>query len=305
MRPCAELSERISVVVLTHNRPDELDRCLRHLRALPEQVPLIVVDNASQDDAARRFGPEFPRVQWVRSGHNAGAAGRNLGVAAVRTPYVAFCDDDTWWAPGALTLAARCLDEHPGVGALSAEVRVGPQRRLDPTCEAMAASPLPRHGLPGPALIGFMAGAAVVRTAAYRAVGGYEPRFFLGGEEALIGLDLLEAGWKIVYAGGVITHHHPSPRQRNTRGRHIALGRNRLWLGWLRLPWRTAWVDARHTLLQAARHHVLTPVLLQALAGLPWALARRQVVSPEVHAAYCAVHLPGREPPPRPPQRGR
>ena len=47
----------------------------------------------------------------------------------------------------------------------------------------MAASPLDARGLPGPALIGFMAGAVVMRTAAYREVGGYEPRLFHTADE--------------------------------------------------------------------------------------------------------------------------
>lgn len=287
----SSLASRISVVVLTHNRADELTRCLRHLRALPEQVPIIVVDNASRDGTADHLRRDFPGVRLLRSEHNLGAAARNVGVAAVQTPYVAFCDDDTWWAPGALTLAVRCLDLHPGVGALSAQVRVGQQRRRDPTCDAMAASPLPRWGLPGPALIGFMAGAAILRVKAYRQVGGYEPRFSLGGEAALLGLDLLSAGWSIVYADDIVTHHHPSQRGRDIRDRHIALACNRLWVGWLRLPWRTAWADARCVIGRAARDHVLAPALMQALPGLPWALMHRRVVSQAVDAAYRAVHL--------------
>jgi GT2 family glycosyltransferase len=292
VNPPSPLAQRISVVVLTHNRVDALARCLRQLRALPEQVPIVVVDNASEDGTPDRLARDFPDVRLLRSEVNLGAAARNFGVAAVHTPYVAFCDDDTWWAPGALALAARCLDAHPRVAAISAQVRVGRQRRRDPTCDAMAASPLPRQGLPGPALVGFMAGTAVVRVSAYQQVGGYEPRFFLGGEAALLGLDLLSAGWSIVYADDIVSHHHPSPLGRDLRGRHIALARNRLWLGCLRLPWRTAWADARAVIERAAHDHVLVPALVQALQGLPWALTHRRVVPQAVEASYRAVNLP-------------
>ncbi|UUX95067.1 glycosyltransferase family 2 protein [Aquabacterium sp. J223] len=288
------LAHRLSIVVLTHNRRHELVRCLRRLQSLPESVPIVVVDNGSTDGTAQRVHRDFPAVRLVRSERNLGAAARNLGVEAVATPYVAFCDDDTWWAPGALTRAALRLDAHPRVVALSAQVRVGAQNRRDPTCDAMAASPLPSQGLPGPALVGFMAGAAVVRVRAFRDAGGYEPRFFLGGEEALLGLDLLAAGGAIVYADDIVTHHHPSASGRDPRGRHLAVARNRLWLGWLRLPWAMALADARLALGEAARQGVLMPALARALAGLPWALARRRVVPAAAQAAYRAVHRPPR-----------
>ena len=110
----------------------------------------------------------------------------------------------------ALARAADLLDAYPRLAVLSARVLVGDRHEIDPACERMAQSPLDGHGLPGPALIAFMAGAYVVRVEAYRATGGYEPRFFLGAEEALMALDLAALGWRMAYAGDVVTHHHPS-----------------------------------------------------------------------------------------------
>lgn len=280
---------RISVVVLTHNRVHELGRCLQRLLALPERPPVIVVDNASSDGTAEQVQRQWPQVRLVHSPRNLGAAARNLGVAQVATPYVALCDDDTWWAPGALQRAVALLDAHPQVGVLNARVLVGPQQRVDPTCEHMARSPVPSAGLPGPALIGFMAGAAVMRTGAFQQAGGYEPRFFLGAEEALLALDLQARGWAIVYAEDVVTHHHPSPT-RDRRERHIHLARNGAWLAWMRLPWPTAWHQTVAPLHRARQAGVFWPALLAALRGLPWALARREPVPPHVHAHYLLVH---------------
>jgi len=59
---------------------------------------------------------DAPDVERVRCDENRGAAGRNAGVARVHTPYVAFCDDDTWWAAGALAHACDLLDEHRHIG---------------------------------------------------------------------------------------------------------------------------------------------------------------------------------------------
>jgi GT2 family glycosyltransferase len=51
--------KRISIVMITHNRGDQIRIPLERLLALPEQPHLIVVDNASSDgtvEAARSMG---------------------------------------------------------------------------------------------------------------------------------------------------------------------------------------------------------------------------------------------------------
>ena len=279
---------RISVVVLTHNRADELARSLRHLEELPERPRLIVVDNGSSDDTAPRVRRNFPAVTLVRCPVNRGAAGRNAGVQRVTTRYVAFCDDDTWWAPGALARASDLLDAHPGIGALSGRVLVGPEERLDPACARMASSPLQAAGLPGAALIAFMAGAAVMRTCAYREVGGYEARLFLGAEEQLMAFDLAARGWHMVYAAEVVTHHHPSAA-RDPSARRLAVARNRIWIAWMRLPAGTALRTTLQQLGEARAAGQWRPVLRDTLRGIGWALSHRKVVPERVHRMHRQV----------------
>ncbi len=283
--------DRVSVVVLTYNRLDELTRTLRHLAALPEQPRIIVVDNGSDHDAARRQVAGLPSVELVHSGCNLGAAGRNIGVARVRTPYVAFCDDDTWYAPHALRQACDLLDAHPRVGAVSARVLVGPELREDPACERMARSPLAMRELPGPALISFMAGAVVMRTQAFREVGGYEPRLFLGAEEALMGLDLAAKGWHMVYAHHVVLHHHPSTL-RDSAQRRLLLARNRMWIAWLRLPAGAAWRETVRILRDTDGSGEAAVALKEAMHGLGWVLTHRRPVPRHVHDMHRCVFSP-------------
>lgn len=289
---------RVTVVVLTHDRVEELLRTLERLVALPERPAIVVADNASRDGTAERVARAFPQVELVHTGGNLGAAGRNAGVARVRSPYVAFCDDDTWWAPGSLARAADLLDAHPRIGALNARICVGPGEREDPTCALMAHSPLPARGLPGPALIGFIACAAVMRVQAYRQAGGYEPRLFLGSEERLLGLDLLAAGWHIVYASELLVHHHPSAA-RDSRQRRLLMARNTLWIAWLRLPWPRALFETRRVLREARAAGRLAATLAAALPGLPWALRQRRVLPPAVEAMrWRVLHGPRAAPAP-------
>src|SRR5581483_12008916 len=224
----------IGVVVLTHNRAADLANTLRRLRPLPEAARLVVVDNASVDATADIVRRDFPDVELVRLPVNAGAAGRNAGVAHLDTTYVAFCDDDTWWAPTSLARAATLLDAYPALGLVCGRVLVGEDARDDPASRLMAISPLSATpGLPGRPILGFLCAASMVRRAAFLAAGGFEPRFFLGGEEELLALDLAAAGWALAYIDDIVVHHHPSPRRDAGRRAHLLL-RNALWCAWMR-----------------------------------------------------------------------
>jgi GT2 family glycosyltransferase len=271
---------RVTVVVLTHDRRDELLRTLEHLAALDEQPPIIVVDNGSSDGTARAVGERFPLIRLVRLEANRGAAGRNAGIARAGTPYVALCDDDTAWTSGALARAADSLDADPGLAVVTARVLVGDDERPDPACLAMARSPLPgRRGQAGVPVLGFLAGACVVRRAAILSVGGFEPRLFLGAEEWLLAADLAAAGWTMAYVDGIQVHHHPSP-VRDGDGRRRILARNEIWLAWLRRPARIAWRVTWRALREAGPGR--WQVLRASLAGLPWVLRERRCLPPEV-----------------------
>jgi GT2 family glycosyltransferase len=194
---------------------------------------------------------------------------------------VAFCDDDTQWEPGALERAVRLLDATPNVAVLSACVQVGILRQPDPTCVSMSHSPLEREHLPGPQLLGFMAGACVMRTRAFYDVGGYWPPLFIGGEDALMALDLVERGWRIVYADDVITRQFPSSA-RDSRLRERLMIRNAIWVAWMRRPMRAAWRETRWRLSEIREHGIFWLTLIEALLGLPRVLRRRRVISPTV-----------------------
>ena len=81
---------------------EALDETLTKLGALPERPPVIVVDNASTDGTAPLVRRRHPEVRVLRLSEDIGAAARTEGVRRAATPYIAFCDDDTWWAPGCL-----------------------------------------------------------------------------------------------------------------------------------------------------------------------------------------------------------
>src|SRR5437764_1452964 len=91
------------------------------------------------------------------------------------------------------------------------QLRAGPDPRVTVVAE-LASSPVPRpDGLPGPALMSFLAGASMLRVSAFRAAGGFSARLWLGGEEELLAADLVSAGHVLCYLAGAVVHHEPSP----------------------------------------------------------------------------------------------
>jgi GT2 family glycosyltransferase len=276
---------RVSIVIATRNRGPELLGTLTRLRALDEQPLIKVVDNGSTDGTAELVRTHHPGVQVVGLRRNRGGAARTIGARLVDSPYVAFSDDDSWWAPGALRRAVDLLNRHPRLAVVAARVLVGPDRRLDPVCDQMAHSPLPPAAdLPGPSVLGFIACGAVVRRAAFLEVGGFDVRLGVGGEEELLSVDLAARGWGLAYVDEVVAYHHPSPT-RNPSGRRRVQIRNALWSAWLRRPLGGAARQTAHLAALAMHHPGAWSGVLLAMLGLPWVLRERRPVHRELEAA--------------------
>jgi GT2 family glycosyltransferase len=285
VQPMPPSPARVAVVIATRNRGPELVGTLARLGALGEQPPIVVVDNGSTDGTAELVRAHHPGVQVVGLRRNHGAAARTIGARLVDSPYVAFSDDDSWWAPGALTRAADLLERHPRLAVLAARVLVGPHQRLDPVCAEMAHSPLPpTPDLPGPPVLGFIACGAVVRRAPFLEVGGFDARLGVGGEEELVSVDLAARGWGLAYVEEVVAYHHPSP-SRDPSGRRRVQLRNALWSAWLRRPLGGAARQTAHLTTLAIHHPGAWPGLLLAIHGLPWILRERRPIPHELETA--------------------
>ncbi|MGC9665627.1 glycosyltransferase family 2 protein [Planosporangium sp. 12N6] len=281
---------RVTVVIATRNRAGELLRTVARLRALPERPPVIVVDNGSTDGTPERVAHAFPDVRVLKPGRNLGAVARNLGVSAAATPYVAFADDDSWWADGALARAQELLDAHPRLALIAARALVGPGNRLDPMCAFMAVAPIDRaEDLPGPSVLGFLACATVVRREAYLSVGGFDPVVFFMGEEERLAYDLAAAGWGLAYCPEVVAHHHPQAAAGDRPGKRMLAARNRALTAWMRRPMRVALAETRPLLRGATADAAGRSALAQFVARLPAALRGRRAPDPTVEAALARL----------------
>ncbi|SEH91283.1 Glycosyltransferase, GT2 family [Mycolicibacterium rutilum] len=282
----------VSFVIATRNRAAELATVVARLLDTT-RCPIVVVDNGSTDDTAvvmsRMADRSANRLRLMTLADNQGAVGRNVGVAACDTPYVAFCDDDSWWTPDSPEIGADLFERHPSVGLLAARTIVWPRRRQDPFSAMLADSPLGRRpGLPGPSILGFMSCAAMVRKAAFEEAGGFSDLLHFRGEEQLLALDMAALGWDLCYCPQLTAVHQPSSVRATAAAQAARVLRNDVLTTWLRRPIRRC-VNAGGRLLAASlrdRDHARAAA--EVLVRLPAVLAQRRRLP---HAVEEAVAL--------------
>jgi len=115
-----------SVVVLTRNRLQQLERCLQSLRAQTfRDFQVVVVDTGSSDGTRewiRRERP-FEGLELIETEGGSFAGNRNEGVDAARGEWVAFLDDDCIAAADWLECLARAASKYDAFGGLALPAR--------------------------------------------------------------------------------------------------------------------------------------------------------------------------------------
>ncbi|CCG04856.1 Glycosyl transferase, family 2 [Blastococcus saxobsidens DD2] len=283
---------RISIVLATRNRRASLLRSLDRL-VHAGGPPVVVVDNGSTDGTPAAVRDRHPTVVVVELPTNAGAAARTVGVRRTATPYVAFADDDSWWAPGSLDRATDLLDTHPGIALVTGRVRLAADGSLDAVSRKHRAAVLgTTPGNPGPDVLSYPAFAVVVRRDAYLSVGGFSPLLFFGGEEHLLALDLAAAGWQQVYADDVVAWHDPAGPVVVSPERWALQTRNDLLVDWLRRPLPVALSATTRLLRQAAGDPAARAAVRGWARRLPAALRQRRAVPADVERRFAAAQRP-------------
>jgi glycosyltransferase involved in cell wall biosynthesis len=121
---------QLSVIVPVHNGGEDLQKCLDAL-AISRRVPdeLIVVDDASTDDAARQAHGRGVRVLF-QSGLPLGPAkSRNRGAEIASGDILVFVDADVMVHQDTLTLIEDHFSEHPDLAALFGSYDDNPPHR--------------------------------------------------------------------------------------------------------------------------------------------------------------------------------
>lgn len=212
----------LSVVVCTHSRPDDLERCLGSLARLVDPVETIVVDSASDPpcrDVAERFGARYayePVPGLSRA--------RNRGARLATSDLVAFVDDDAAVTAGwAAQITAPFGD--PSVGAAGGRCRaVFPRARprwlSDRLLQFAGITRYEEAAREATSSSDYPFGANLcVRRAALEAIGGFSEELGRNGTSLLsneesAALDALRAdGWRIWWQPAAVVDHTVAPER--------------------------------------------------------------------------------------------
>ncbi len=192
-----------------------------------EEVELVVADNGSTDDSVAWIRKECPEVRVIELGSNLGfAGGYNAAISQCDYEYVVLLNSDVevtegWWQP-----LLAYIKEHPEVGALQPKIRSYHDRSkfeyagaaggyLDclgyPYCRGRILENVETdHGQYDgePTEVTWASGAALmVRTDAYREVGGLDEAFFAHMEEIDLCCRMIAKGYKVMALSDSLVYH--------------------------------------------------------------------------------------------------
>ncbi len=236
---CIEERERfctsapfVSIIIPTHDRPEQIPACLRSLLTLHyPYFEVIVVDNAPSTNATADFIEQtyrdVPQVRYVREDRPGLACAHNCGRMAAKGEILAFTDDDVvvdrYWLIE-LIRAFSLVDDVACVTGLVLPLELetpaqfwfeefggfckGFTRRIFDMGENHPRTPL------YPYTTGrFGTGASMAFTAAFlNNVGGFDPALGTGspaqnGEDLAAFFQTVTRGYKLVYAPAALLYH--------------------------------------------------------------------------------------------------
>ncbi len=216
----------ITIVIVNYNVKDFLLQCLRSVESAATEVDVevIVVDNCSSDGSVAYLQPLFQNVHFIETEKNLGfGRANNLGINLAKAKYTLLLNPDTILSENTLSVMRNYLENRPEAGIVGCKV-INPDGTFQVAC---------RRGFPTPwasfcklfglqalfphsplfarynqtfrsedetydvdALIGaFM----FCRTEALQAAKGFDPQFFMYGEDLDLCFRIQHAGWKVAY----------------------------------------------------------------------------------------------------------
>ena len=219
--------DEIAVVLVTHNDRERLLDALVSVPFARETAEVVVVDNASTDGTVEVVRRAFPEVRLLEGPNDGYGAAANRGIAACSAPFVLLLNSDVVVRPGALRALAGYLASHPHAGLAGPRLE-NPDGTLQRSCfdflgtaRLAIEKTLPGRWLGGlggwsvhygsydrPRTVPWVLGAALaIRREAFEAVGGFDPAFFLYGEEVDLCYRLWQAGWEVHYTPSAAVMH--------------------------------------------------------------------------------------------------
>jgi GT2 family glycosyltransferase len=180
---------RISVIIPCYNLGEYLDEAVDSVRAQSfDDWEIIIVNDGSTDPATNRLLADYqrPRTRVLSTDNRGLPAARNLAIAHAAGAYLCALDADDKLEPQYLERAVARLEADPTLGFVSSWLETfGEERWVWKQDRCDLAALLAECTV---------CTAAVVRTSAVEAVGGYDETMTLGYEDWDLWISLVERG---------------------------------------------------------------------------------------------------------------
>jgi GT2 family glycosyltransferase len=227
----------MSIGIVTYNHARMIEETLRSILTNLPSIPVrvLVLDNCSTDHSygiACEVAKSDPRLVVFRNSTNQGfGRANNKILQQVDSTLHVFCNPDIKVTAGALDALISFLREHTDVAIVCPRVqfedgRLQPLNRRHPTVwdlflrrfvpnrfkacfvKRMQYYEMLDVGYERSCDVPFVSGAFMVcRTETLKAVGGFDPRYFLYFEDADLSRTMQKRGWRTVYCPGATVVH--------------------------------------------------------------------------------------------------
>ena len=207
---------KVAVVILNYNGTDMLGRFLPSVVKYSPDAEIVVADNASTDDSVSVVAKDFPGVRLIRLDRNYGFAdGYNKALEQVDAECFLLLNSDVEVTEGWLEPLLSFMEGNPNAAACQPKI-LAYNNKTHFEYAGASGGFIDRYGYPycrgrlfdsveedkgqydSPCRVFWATGAAMmVRSAAFRKVGGLDGRFFAHMEE----IDLC---WRLLARGGEI-----------------------------------------------------------------------------------------------------
>jgi GT2 family glycosyltransferase len=230
----------LSVLIISYNTRDLTLACLGSLyQQTRGGLEVVVVDNASTDGSADAIAAAFPQARLIRSEQNLGfAAGNNLAAAEAKGDYLLLLNPDTVIMDGAVDKLLEFAQANPQAGiwggrTVFADGTLNPascwarQTPWSVFCVATGLSSLfrrsrvfNREGYGGWARdcvrqVEIVSGCfLLIRRDLWEQLGGFDPAFFMYGEEADLCLRAAALGARPMMTPEATIVHHGGASER-------------------------------------------------------------------------------------------
>lgn len=233
---------KLTVITVTYNSGLVIEGLLR---SLPNDIRLIVIDNASTDNTLEIVRSIRPHGQIIENKIGLGyGMAATQGLKAVDTEYALIANPDSVLGEQAIRALLTAAERYPDA-AMFGPIHKDVNGHIEPSHDVALwdrskFTKLAYNVVPtGPICVEFLSGAVnLVRTRILREIGYYDPEIYLYFEDDDICLRLRKLGYSLILvADAVVTH---------LNGGSVRPNRLYYWRKYWNLAWSRVYFEQKH-----------------------------------------------------------